>query len=162
MAVVSIVGSKNCSCLMTIRNQSRPLLKILEPDAHGLTVLPFWAGERSPGWSTEARGAILGLTQRTQPIEILRAAMEAIAYRFALIARGPRRSGAGGNHYCLRHCATLFSGLDADYCRRVWDVRLRCLNRAKHLFAEPPCLRSKPRAKYKVLTGLTSACGTDI
>jgi gluconokinase len=62
-------------------------LEILEPDAHGLTVLPFWAGERSTGWSTEARGGILGLTVRTQPIEILRAAMEAIAYRFALIAK---------------------------------------------------------------------------
>jgi gluconokinase len=58
----------------------------MEPDAHGLTVLPFWAGERSPGWSTEARGAILGLTMHTSPIEILRAAMEAVAYRFALIA----------------------------------------------------------------------------
>jgi gluconokinase len=62
-------------------------LEIFEPDAHGLTVLPFWAGERSTGWSTEARGAILGLTLHTQPIEILRAAMEAIAYRFALIAK---------------------------------------------------------------------------
>jgi gluconokinase len=62
-------------------------LEVLEPDAHGLTVLPFWTGERSTGWSTEARGAILGLTLRTQPIEILRAAMEAIAYRFALIAK---------------------------------------------------------------------------
>jgi len=27
----------------------------LEPDSHGLTVLPFWAGERSTGWSTSAR-----------------------------------------------------------------------------------------------------------
>ncbi|MGH9967972.1 MAG: gluconokinase [Pyrinomonadaceae bacterium] len=62
-------------------------LETQEPDAHGLTVLPFWAGERSTGWSTEARGAILGLTMRTQPIEILRAALEAVAYRFALIAR---------------------------------------------------------------------------
>ena len=61
-------------------------LEVLEPDAHGLTVLPFWAGERSPGWSIEARGAILGLSHRSRPIEILRAAMEAIAYRFALIA----------------------------------------------------------------------------
>ncbi len=55
------------------------------PDAHGLTVLPFWAGERSTGWSASARGAILGLTMHTRPIEILRAGMEAIAYRFALI-----------------------------------------------------------------------------
>jgi len=58
----------------------------LEPDAHGLTILPFWAGERSPGWSTNAHGAIMGLTLRTRPIEILRAAMEAVAYRFAAIA----------------------------------------------------------------------------
>jgi gluconokinase len=61
-------------------------LGAIEPDSHGLTVLPFWAGERSSGWSTKARGAILGLTSRTRPIEILRASMEAVAYRFALIA----------------------------------------------------------------------------
>jgi len=59
----------------------------LEPDAHGLTVLPFWAGERSTGWNADARGAISGLRSQTRPIEILCAAMEAIAYRFALIAR---------------------------------------------------------------------------
>jgi gluconokinase len=61
-------------------------LELFEPDAHGLTIFPFWSGERSTGWTTDARGAILGLTMRTRPIEILRAAMEAIAYRFALIA----------------------------------------------------------------------------
>jgi len=62
-------------------------LELLSPDAHGLTVLPFWAGERSTGWNPDARGGILGLTLKTRPIEILRAAMEAIAYRFALIAK---------------------------------------------------------------------------
>jgi gluconokinase len=61
-------------------------LELLSPDTHGLTVLPFWAGERSTGWNPAACGAILGLTLQTRPIEILRAAMEAIAYRFALIA----------------------------------------------------------------------------
>jgi gluconokinase len=61
-------------------------LELLEADGHGLTVLPFWAGERSTGWNPAARGAILGLSLQTPPIEILRAAMEAIAYRFALIA----------------------------------------------------------------------------
>ena len=59
----------------------------LEPDSHGLTILPFWSGERSTGWTGDARGAILGLTQQTKPAEILRAALEAIAYRFALIAQ---------------------------------------------------------------------------
>lgn len=61
-------------------------LGAMEADAHGLTVLPFWAGERSTGWHASARGAILGLTMHTEPLHILRAAMEAIAYRFALIA----------------------------------------------------------------------------
>ena len=62
-------------------------LAAMQPDAHGLTILPFWAGERSTGWTSNARGAILGLTMHTRPIEILRAAMEAVSYRFALIAR---------------------------------------------------------------------------
>ncbi|HEY6122113.1 MAG TPA: gluconokinase [Pyrinomonadaceae bacterium] len=57
----------------------------MEPDAHGLTILPFWAGERSTGWNPNARGAILGLSMQTEPIEIVRAAMESVAYRFALI-----------------------------------------------------------------------------
>lgn len=61
-------------------------LAALEPDAHGLTILPFWSGERSAGWSTEARGGIFGLRQQTTTVEIIRAALESIAYRFALIA----------------------------------------------------------------------------
>jgi gluconokinase len=62
-------------------------LALMEPDAHGLTVLPFWSGERATGWSASAHGAIIGLTARTKPIEILRAAMEAVCYRFSLLAR---------------------------------------------------------------------------
>ena len=62
-------------------------LALMEPDAHGLTVLPFWSGERATGWSASARGAIIGLTASTKPIEILRAAMEAVSYRFALLDR---------------------------------------------------------------------------
>lgn len=61
-------------------------LASLEPDAQGLTILPFWSGERSTGWSVEALGAIVGLRQQTTPIEIVRAALESVAYRFALIA----------------------------------------------------------------------------
>jgi gluconokinase len=57
-----------------------------EPDGHGLTVLPFVAGERSPGWSTSARAAISGMTLDTGPVDILRAALESVAYRFSLIA----------------------------------------------------------------------------
>src|SRR2546423_1768042 len=59
----------------------------IEPDSHGLIVLPFWSGERSTGWSSSARGAIVGLSAGTTSFEIMRAVMEAVSYRFALIAR---------------------------------------------------------------------------
>lgn len=57
----------------------------MRPDSHGLTVLPLWAGERSPYWSLDATGAIVGLHLGTSPVEIVRAVMEAIALRFALL-----------------------------------------------------------------------------
>jgi gluconokinase len=72
---------------MDLRDNSlQEQLAALEPDAHGLTILPFWSGERSTGWRAEARGGIFGLRQDTTNVEIVRAAFEAIAYRFALIA----------------------------------------------------------------------------
>jgi gluconokinase len=55
------------------------------PDGHPLTVLPFLAGERAPGWVTGAHGAIVGLGLHTKPIEIVRASLDAVAYRLALI-----------------------------------------------------------------------------
>ncbi|MBC7265244.1 MAG: gluconokinase [Chloroflexi bacterium] len=60
-------------------------LAAMPPDSHGLTVLPFWAGERSPGWSANAQATIHGLTLNTTPLDILRASLEAIAYRIALV-----------------------------------------------------------------------------
>lgn len=57
----------------------------MPPDAHGLTVLPFWAGERSPGWHATARATITGMTLHTSPIDILHASLEATAYCFASI-----------------------------------------------------------------------------
>ena len=57
----------------------------MEPDSHGLTVLPFLAGERAPGWAGHARATIHGLTLATTPRDILRAGLEAVAYRIALV-----------------------------------------------------------------------------
>lgn len=55
------------------------------PDAHGLTFLPFLAGERSTGYHEDAQGAVLGLKSATDTIDIVQAALEAVAYRFAEI-----------------------------------------------------------------------------
>lgn len=57
----------------------------LPPDATGLTLLPFLAGERSPGWYDDASGVFAGLTLATKPKHLIRAGMEAVAYRLASI-----------------------------------------------------------------------------
>ncbi len=55
------------------------------PDGHGLTFLPFLAGERSTGYNENAHGAVLGLHSSTDAIDIVQAALESVAYRFAEI-----------------------------------------------------------------------------
>ncbi|MBI3536175.1 MAG: hypothetical protein HY070_01230 [Chloroflexi bacterium] len=57
----------------------------MQPDSHGLTVLPFLAGERAPNWNADARGAIIGLELNTRALDILRAGMEAVAYRLGMV-----------------------------------------------------------------------------
>jgi gluconokinase len=54
-------------------------------DGHGLTVLPFFAGERAPGWAGHARATIHGLSLATTPLDIMQAGLEAVAYRIALV-----------------------------------------------------------------------------
>ncbi len=55
------------------------------PAGHGLIFLPFLAGERSTGYHEDATGAILGLRASTDTIDIVQAALESVAYRFAEI-----------------------------------------------------------------------------
>jgi gluconokinase len=79
----------------------------LPPDGHGLTILPFISGERSLGWHAEARAVIAGITTHTSPVEIVRAAEEALAYQLEAVyvlikealgfhERRPRLIGSGG------------------------------------------------------------------
>ena len=78
------------------------LTGIPAPVGAGLVFLPFLGGERSPGWRDEARGSLVGLTLSTRPVEIVRAALESIAYRLCLIYRlmephlSPRHEIIGG------------------------------------------------------------------
>lgn len=60
-------------------------LASIEPAAHGLTILPQLAGERSPGWHAHASMTISGLTIHTTPLEIARAALEAVVLQLSLI-----------------------------------------------------------------------------
>jgi gluconokinase len=76
-------------CEQTLRlpdaTQVEAALAAMDPDAHGLTMLPFLAGERAPGWRGDVRGAMAGLRMDTGPLDIVRASLEAVALRLALV-----------------------------------------------------------------------------
>lgn len=55
------------------------------PDGHGLTVLPFFAGERAPSWQDHLGGTVTGMSLDTTTIHILRAMLEATAHRFSRV-----------------------------------------------------------------------------
>jgi gluconokinase len=81
-------GNVYAWCQRALRLESEEIEKRLagmKPDGHGLTVLPFFSGERSTGWASFARAAAVGMSLDTEPVEILRAALEAVAYRFAAV-----------------------------------------------------------------------------
>jgi gluconokinase len=57
-------------------------LETSTPGTHGLTLLPFFSGERSPYWRADLRAAITGMSLNTEPFDIMRAALESVALRF--------------------------------------------------------------------------------
>ena len=101
----------------------------MEPDSHGLTVLPFWSGERATGWSAAARGAIAGLNVGSRPIDIVRAVMESICYRFALICRALDSFASG---------ASIILAGKAFLSHPVWaQMMADVLGRQVELFPDP-------------------------
>jgi gluconokinase len=67
---------------VAIPKDAEARLETAEPGKHGLTVLPFLAGERSPYWRADLRGVIAGLSLDTGPFDILHASLESVALRF--------------------------------------------------------------------------------
>jgi gluconokinase len=57
-------------------------LETEKPGSHGLTLLPFFSGERSPYWRADLRAAIAGMSLATESFDIMRAALESVALRF--------------------------------------------------------------------------------
>jgi gluconokinase len=56
------------------------------PCAHGLTFVPLLAGERSPGWNAEARGAVSGIAFETTALDLLHAGLEGVALELRRVA----------------------------------------------------------------------------
>ena len=86
-------------------------LEEVAPDGHGLTFLPLLEGERSPGWNGQARGVLAGLSLATLPEQILRAGLEGVAYRLALVFDLLRQSLAENTRIIASGGALLRSAL---------------------------------------------------
>jgi gluconokinase len=56
------------------------------PDGHGLTALPLFTGERSPGWQDSAQGTLHGLRANSTRIDMAQALLESVGLRLRLIA----------------------------------------------------------------------------
>ena len=69
----------------------------MAPDSHGLSMLPFLTGERAPIWDDDAVGTVTGVRLSTGAPELIRAGMEAVAYRFRLMYDG-LKPVAGADH----------------------------------------------------------------
>ncbi len=64
------------------------------PGAGGLSVLPYFAGERTPLNAPDARGLIFGLSLQTQPGDIFRALQEAVGFGIKHNIEAMRAEGA--------------------------------------------------------------------
>nr|WP_240806554.1 FGGY family carbohydrate kinase [Polyangium spumosum] len=60
-------------------------LAFREPFAHGLTVLPMFAGERSPGYRADATATLHGLRLSTTAFDIVQALFESVALRISQV-----------------------------------------------------------------------------
>ena len=94
-------------------------MQCLPPDAHGLTILPLFAGERSPGYSEHSRATVHGLTFDVTPEALARACLEAIAYRLGMIYADLRTLAQPGATLVASGGALLAS---PTWCQIVADV----------------------------------------
>lgn len=72
---------------LKLPNDAEQQIANRKPGEHGLTFIPFLAGERSTGYNEDATGSIHGLTTSTDTVDIFQAALESVGYRFAEILK---------------------------------------------------------------------------
>ncbi|UIJ73097.1 glycerol kinase GlpK [Aurantimonas sp. HBX-1] len=71
-------------------------------DTQDVYMVPAFTGLGAPWWDAEARGAIYGLTRKTGPDELARAALEAVCFQTADLLTAMRRDWPGASDTILR------------------------------------------------------------
>jgi len=92
------------------------------PDTGGVVLVPAFAGLGAPHWDGYARGALLGMTRGTGRPQIIRAALEAIAYQCADVVQAMEADsgrpleilradgGASANRFLMQFQADILGG----------------------------------------------------
>lgn len=130
----------------------------LIPDSHGLTFLPFLAGERSPGWHSAARATISGIGLHTQPIEIIRAGLESIGYSFKSLA-GLVKDAVPGTSAIVASGAPLRSELWAQILADVLQLPLTVSDEAEATSRGVAVLTLEALGQIQNLDDLPAASG---
>ena len=69
------------------------LAERVPPGSDGLIMLPYLLSERAPHWSSEPRGAYVGLTRHHRRGHLVRAALEGVCQQLALVLASMRDAG---------------------------------------------------------------------
>jgi sugar (pentulose or hexulose) kinase len=73
----------------------------IPPGSDRLVVLPYFMGERSPIWDSDARGTILGLTLSHTRAHVYRALLEGVAFAFRHNVEAGREIGLQLDETCV-------------------------------------------------------------
>eukprot|EP00752_Nemacystus_decipiens_P010274 g9156.t1 len=109
----------------------------MPPNGHGLVILPFFSGERSPGYKDDATACILGLRRSTTRAQLVRAGLESVCLRLAAIVDlmagdiGGGGDGSGGAPWLRRdRCAEVVTSGNAFAASPFWrQILADCLGR---------------------------------
>ncbi|MCW7544423.1 glycerol kinase GlpK [Aurantimonas litoralis] len=71
-------------------------------DAQEVYMVPAFTGLGAPWWDAEARGAIYGLTRKTGPNELARAALESVCFQTADLLSAMKKDWTGASDTILR------------------------------------------------------------
>ena len=105
-------------------------LQAADPDAHGLTILPLIAGERSPGYSDTPGATVHGIVIGTTALQMQQAWMEAVALRLALVSESLKHLAAPGAQLIASGGALYGS---PTWCQMIADA----CDRQLHVCEEP-------------------------
>ena len=146
----SATSSRGHARRLQLPDNWQALLESMPPDSHGLSVLPFLAGERAPIWNPNAHFALAGAGLHTSPMDILRACLEAAALRYRVLGRFTCCRSRQTLKSCFRAARSNTSQPGKPSCATRWLVRCAPRKKPKRVRAARRCWHLKRWGKSRM------------